>query len=343
MTAIRIFRRGTPRRILCIGIVLALAQALAPTASAAGTGVRPRINWRGEDPLSSARYALAAAAVPDGSIFAIGGADGASVTRVVEVYSVRTRQWTFGPPLPRSRYRHAAATGGDGRVYAIGGSSPGDEQAFLASVLALRPGTNHWVPVAPMPTPRQLLAATTGRDGRIYAVGGHHYRTLSALEIYDPKTNRWTTGAPMPTPRYEMGVASGPDGRIFAIGGCGNGVLNVLDVVEVYSPRTNTWTTAAPLPTRRCLVDATSGPDGRIYAVGGCELVTTPTGTSDCVDTARVDVYSPRTNSWKTVTGTAIPHREGALVTSGRRMFAIGGHTDAVESARLVPCWIRCR
>nr|WP_269639949.1 kelch repeat-containing protein [Micromonospora chokoriensis] len=253
----------------------------------------------------------------------------------MEVYTPRTRQWKAGPSLPRPRLRLAAATGGDGRVYAIGGSSPGAEGAFLSSVFALTPGDDHWVPVAPMPTERQLLAATAGADGRVYAVGGHRRNSLATLEIYDPRVDRWTTGASMPTPRYDMGVASGPDGRIYAIGGCGDGDTNALNVVEAYSPAIDSWTTLAPLPSRRCLVDATTGPDGRIYAIGGCELVTDPTGVPvDCVDTTRVDVYSPNTGIWETVTGTTAAHREGAAVTSGRRIFAISGHTSAVESAR---------
>ena len=71
------------------------------------------------------RYALAAAAAPDGSIFAIGGAADGDVLDVVEVYRPGSNQWDAAPALPRRRYRLAAAAGGDGRIYAIGGSDPG--------------------------------------------------------------------------------------------------------------------------------------------------------------------------------------------------------------------------
>ncbi|TDB81562.1 kelch repeat-containing protein [Micromonospora sp. KC721] len=311
-----------------------MAQILSPVAGAAGRGGRPAVEWRAEDPLSSPRYALAAATAPDGSIFAIGGSDN-SKTGVVEVYSPRTRQWKAGPSLPHWRYRHAAATGGDGRIYAIGGGSPGGEGVFLRSVLALTPGDDHWVPVAPMPTGRQLLAAAAGTDGRIYAVGGRYYDVLATLEIYDPTVDRWATGAPMPAPRYGMGVAGGPDGRIYAIGGQGARVGSILDVVEAYSPATGAWTTLAPLPRPRAGVEATTGPDGRIYVIGGCELDLEAPPGEQCVFTTRVDVYSPDTDTWETVTGTTIAHSEGAVVTSGRRIYAIGGHTAAVESMRV--------
>jgi N-acetylneuraminic acid mutarotase len=294
------------------------------------------LKWTPRAPLSSPRYALAAATAPDGSIFAIGGADGASSSAVVEVYRPTSKQWSVAPSLPRPRYRLAAATGGDGRIYAIGGSDPGGEGAFLSSVLALTPGADQWVPVAAMSVGRQLLAATAGADGRIFAVGGHNGRALNLLEIYDPARDQWTTGAPMLTPRYEMGVALGGDGRIYAIGGCGDGFFNVFDSVEAYSPATDVWEPVAPLPSRRCLVDAAAGPDGRIYAIGGCELVTDAAGNPvDCVISQQVDVYSPQMNVWQTLSPTADAHWEGAATARGTRIFAIGGHTEAVESARV--------
>ncbi len=138
------------------------------------------LEWKLLASLSSSRYALAAATAPDGSIFAIGGAVvGGDLSAVVEVYRPESNQWSAAPALPHTRYRLAAATGGDGRIYAIGGSDPGGEGAFLSSVVALTPGTEQWVAVAPMSVGRQLLAATTGADGRIYAVGGHNLSAVS--------------------------------------------------------------------------------------------------------------------------------------------------------------------
>jgi N-acetylneuraminic acid mutarotase len=288
------------------------------------------LTWKLLAPLSIPRYALAAAAAPDGSIFVIGGADVEvpEVLAVVEVYRPGSNQWRAAPSLPRPRARLAAATGGDGRIYAIGGWGDG----LLNSVLALTPGADRWVAVAPMSVGRQLLGATAGADGRIYVVGGHNNLggALNLLEIYDPARDQWTPGAPMPTPRYGMGVALGGDGRIYAIGGVGAD-----DVVEAYSPATDSWATVAPLPSRRPLLSAVAGPDERIYVLGGCEFVA---GNSDCIYTRRVDVYSPQTNVWQTLSPTITAHREGAATTDGKSIFAIGGSaTDVVESATPVP------
>jgi hypothetical protein len=62
--------------------------------------------------------------------------------------------------------------------------------------------------------------------------------------------------------------------------------------------------------------------------------VTDSGGNPDCADSTRVDVYSPEKNSWQTVEPTLALHREGAATASGKRIYVIGGHTAAVESAK---------
>ena len=337
------------QRLLAVGCLLGVLSCAASAAAQnlGRTGIPDtrakelKLNWKPEDDLPSSRYALAAATAPDGSIFVIGGAVGASTVNTVDVYSPHGNRWVSGPALPHPRYRHAAATGGDGRIYAIGGGDPGGVGAFLSSVVALTPGSQQWVSVAGMPTGRQLPGATTGSDGRIYVVGGHNFvggieNVLDVLEIYDPATNQWAQGAPMPTARYDVAVATADDGRIYAIGGLAGGGLHPLDVVEAYSPATNSWAAVAPIHAPlRALADAVTGPDGRVYLCGGCELVTDADGNPvDCADSRRVDAYSPATNSWETVEPTIAVHREGAATASGTRLYAISGHTSAVESAK---------
>jgi hypothetical protein len=56
--------------------------------------------------------------------------------------------------------------GPDNLIYAIGGvGGPNIVEAY-------NPSTNKETAVAPMPTARHGLAAVTGTDGRIYAIGG---------------------------------------------------------------------------------------------------------------------------------------------------------------------------
>jgi kelch-like protein 18 len=86
-----------------------------------------------------------------------------------------------------------------------------------------------------MPTPRAVLAAATGADGRIYAMGGWSAGgPLNTVEAYSPSTNSWTSVASMPTGRQSLAAAAGTDGRIYAMGGYGPG--GYLNTVEAYTP-----------------------------------------------------------------------------------------------------------
>jgi Kelch motif len=146
---------------------------------------------------------------------------------------------------------------------------------------------NTWTTVAPMPTARYNLAAATGPDGRVYALGGDNGGSfLNTVEAYTPATNSWATMAPMPTVRESLAAATGPDGRIYAIGGDNGG--GFLNTVVAYTPATNSWATMAPMPTARWGLAAATGPDGRVYAIGGYN--------GGILNT--VEVYTPGTNRY---------------------------------------------
>lgn len=86
------------------------------------------------------------------------------------------------------------------------------------------PASNGWGWGAPMPTPRQGMAAVTAPNGKIYTIGGDTPGDLhlSTVEIYDPCTNTWSAGPPLNTGRRDLAAAVGRIGgqwAIFAIGG----------------------------------------------------------------------------------------------------------------------------
>jgi hypothetical protein len=77
---------------------------------------------------------------------------------------------------------------------------------FMVCVLAPWCHAQTWTTVAPMPTARLALAAVTGTDGTIYAIGGEDWNgftrvPFSNMEAYNPATNTWKTLASMPTAR----------------------------------------------------------------------------------------------------------------------------------------------
>ena len=79
-------------------------------------------------------------------------------------------RWRIKAPVPTARLALAAAAAG-GQIYAIGGDTI-DPGGVTDVVEVYSPQGNRWTTVAPLPEPRYRLAAATGADGRIYAIGG---------------------------------------------------------------------------------------------------------------------------------------------------------------------------
>ena len=134
-------------------------------------------------------------------------------------------------------------------------------------------------PTTPGPKPRRsrsargTLAAATGPDGLIYAIGGADANNmLATVEAYDPAADKWIAKAPLHTPRAWVAAVTGHDGLIYAIGGTSG--PTVLNSIEIFNVTTDTWTTSPytlPLPT--CGVAAAVDPNGLIFAIGGDNLV----------------------------------------------------------------------
>jgi Kelch motif len=281
-----------------------------------------------EQPLPLPRVGLGAATGADGRVYAIGGTgpqnphdpnterDKERDLGVVEAYDPRRNTWACSTgdaasgcathnlaPLPTPRHGFVVVAGADGHIYVIGGA----DVRGTRTVEAYDPRRNTWAcstgdaasgcathNLAPLPTPRQRLAAALGGDGRLYVVGGYNPSRgyLGTVEAYAPVTNTWSTLASLPTPRGFLSAARGGDGRIYAIGGY-NG-RQALSTVEAYTAGSNTWTTAASLPAARDFAAAATGPGGQIYLLGGNDLT-----TAAYFDT--VLVYNPRSDTWVTL------------------------------------------
>lgn len=84
-----------------------------------------RLDDRAWKPVSSMhvpRSRLAAATLPDGRIFVLGGYQPrVEGTPMVEIYDPKEDQWTPGPAMPTARFGHAAAVA-DGKLYVFGGT-----------------------------------------------------------------------------------------------------------------------------------------------------------------------------------------------------------------------------
>jgi hypothetical protein len=210
--------------------------------------------------------------------------------------------------MPTPRWGLAATVGLDGRIYVMGGSS-----GILTNCLnmptpcvgttvveAYDPVGNAWSTVASLQTARYFFGATTGPDGRMYAIGGANQGLIqSSMDVYDPSANAWTT-TKLPgtiTPVSRLAVTTGTDGQIYALGGttnCGaSGGCTGVNQVAVYNPAAGSWTVNStfvpPMPTNRWGLMAALGSDGRIYAIGGANNCS----VSTCTAIGAVEAYTP--------------------------------------------------
>jgi len=216
-----------------------------------------------------------------------------------------------------------------------------------------------WTALAPLPAPRQELAAAA-LDGKIYAVGGLVGRS-NATEIYDPAADRWAVAADLPVGtdhawavalgrRLYVGapgsnrvfaydpaadawaevaastflhggtaVAAAIGGLIYLAGGAGGTMVG--NELEVYDPASNTWTTLAPMS---CARNHTAGGviGGKLYVAGGRP------GNQTCLE-----AYDPVANAWtrKADMPTGRSGIAGGVV--GGCLYVFGGEGNPADAA----------
>jgi uncharacterized protein YkwD/N-acetylneuraminic acid mutarotase len=294
------------------------------------------LSWTTLPDLPTAQSRLAAAALSDGRVFAVGGQDTTRILDTVEVYTPGSNRWAAGPALPTARIGLAAVTGNDGKIYAIGGSNG----VVTGEVDVYDPGMNLWTPLAtdPMPTPRERMEAALAPDGKIYVFGGLDVNgnPATTAEVFDPSAlpgQRWSSLPALPVSRADGGAALGPDGKIYVVGGEGGGsrIEQPLAEVDVFTPGSSTpWTQAAGLPDPRLTAAAVAaGADGRIYLVGG----TTTDGQQ-----APVDAYQVSTGTWGVVTNLPVGRTDLAAVTaSDGQLYAVGGDVQNPSNGANTP------
>ena len=127
---------GADGRIYALGGFGPVSQAMGLATVEAYT---PSTNtWVTLAPMPTGRGHVAAAASPDGRIYAIGGDNGAASFATVEVYTPSTNTWATSVSMPTARGSLGLATGPDGRLYAVGGYNPGNG-VYVSAVEAYTP------------------------------------------------------------------------------------------------------------------------------------------------------------------------------------------------------------
>lgn len=192
-----------------------------------------------------------------------------------QVWRVVNSRWVELPHMLQPRAAAAAAAVGD-RLVVMGGV---DSNGALLNTTEVFDGDS-WSLGAPIPTPRQTLAAAA--DGKlVYAVGGTNGNSdLATVEAYDPAVKTWTSLPALPQPRSALGVAIA-DGRLVAVGGVSSG--QVLKRVSSFDLMTKTWTDLPDMATARHSM-AVAAVEKSVYAIGGSTAV----GDSQAISSAEV-------------------------------------------------------
>ncbi|CQD21609.1 protein kinase [Mycobacterium lentiflavum] len=192
-----------------------------------------------------------------------------------QVWRVVNSRWVELPRLLQPRAGAAAAVVGD-RLVVTGGV---DANGALLNTTEVFDGTS-WTLGAPIPTPRQQLAAAS--DGKlVYTVGGTTGDSDQVnVEAYDPVAKTWTTLPPLPQARSDLGVVI-TDGRLVAVGGVSGG--QVLKSVSVFDLMSKTWSGLPDMSTPRHGM-AVAAVEKSVYAIGGSSTI----GDSQPISTAEV-------------------------------------------------------
>ncbi|MEO6775040.1 MAG: kelch repeat-containing protein [Kofleriaceae bacterium] len=202
----------------------------------------PAMNtWQALPSLPVGRENLAAAVDSSGTIYAIGGFDGTTLDTLgtVATWQLGAASWTTSTEmLTTARSDHAAVTLSDGNIYAVGGEhglATGEITAFEFT----HPGTPGWNTLAPMPTPRKLLAAAA-LGSSLYAISGNRYNGAGmsytrVVEVYDAAAQAWSQVTSIPSGRFgHAAVALG--GKIYVLGGQREADNARTAIVEVFTP-----------------------------------------------------------------------------------------------------------
>lgn len=190
--------------------------------------------WQAEADLPGPKAAFSLVAF-DGSLYAIGGEEGAPG---VFVYDIEAGLWSAIEAPPEINRRGAVVVVVGDEIWLLGGATGGEA---TARVDVFNPLTGVWRIGPALPEPRAGHAAAL-HDGVIYVFGGRSpdlRRTLSDMLYLPVSQRRWQSGPQLMVPRTEAAAASNGN-QIFLIGGgAGSGFFapfTAVSSVDIYTP-----------------------------------------------------------------------------------------------------------
>jgi non-specific serine/threonine protein kinase len=187
-----------------------------------------------------------------------------------------------------------------------------------------------WSEIAPLPTPRDHLAAVS--DGHFfYAVGGRMLssdKNSAAFERYDPATNKWLKLPGLPTARGGLGAAL-VGGRIVTAGGeSPTGVFNNVEAFDLSSAK---WSVLPPMKTARHGL-ALLSVGSTLYAIGGAEA---PGHTHSANTNEALSLSSVSSAAWKVLPGAPTARQQEGATKANGTLWVLGGLTSGTSTAKV--------
>jgi MYXO-CTERM domain-containing protein len=270
--------------------------------------------WTATAPLIAARYAHAAALLPNGKVLVSGGVDNVAL-QSAELYDPAAGTWSQAGVMTSARRDHTATLLPNGKVLVTGGYKGGN---FLATTEIYTPAMNTWAAAAPMLSTHYGHTATLLPNGKVLVAGGGGTNSTGS-EIYDPVFNSWAATPSLGVGRSYHTATLLPNGKVLVVGGCCSSGASV----EIYDPAANTWTAAASLKQGRYFHTATLLQDGRVLVAGG-------NGPA----AATSELYNPAQNTWTVgpMLSAARTLPSATLLQSGKVLLAGGQILSSTET-----------
>lgn len=302
-----------PRQWYLLALLTAATlAACAPQCRGESQDDKPR--WRRGPDMPLGTFAAAASLSGDKAVVSGGITQSGLITNAIQVFNLRTQEWSIPARTTLGRFGHAQVTLADGRVLIAGGRSGVATQAASLKTLddahVFNAGDSSVLALPPLPVPMEQPTAHVLTDGSAIVIGERHAAVL------DPATLTWAKAIMLHGRRRAHASVVLTDGRVLVVGGVNSNSAEIINPADGVSTRLP-WRLPAPLDDLRLA----ALPDGRAWILGGQNSTTGDT-------TDRTWIVSDNTIEAGPPLSVERGMADHAIVTFGEWIVIAGGESQ---------------